>query len=175
MHVLVRVHVVERQTGCAERCELRSDLHRELPADAREDGKSKAGAGHVAVELAILAGEQRNLHPGKHGMPVGQVQVQTDPQVGQSMGAGDRIGRRGAPDHQARGRQDAAAMRLFDGLVDRRVKAEIVGADDQPPQPAISRLRRNWKNSTPSRRRRRIICGLLTISATSAAIFLRRK
>ena len=66
-------------------------------------------------------------------------------------------------------------MRLFDGLVDSRVEPEIVRADDQPSQLAISRLRKNWKNSTPSRRRRRSICGLLTISATSAAIFLRRK
>jgi hypothetical protein len=42
-------------------------------------------------------------------------------------------------------------------------------------QPAISRLRRNWKNSTPSRSRRFIISGLRIISPTSEAIFLRRK
>ena len=66
----------------------------------------------------------------------------------------------------------------FDGLVDRDVAAEIVGADDQlpgrlprlVPQLAISRWRRNWKNSRPSRTRRRIICGLLIISASSEAI-----
>ena len=63
------------------------------------------------------------------------------------------------------------AMRLFDRLVDCRVVPEIVGADDQLPQLVLSRLRKNWKNSTPSRRRRRIICGLFTISATSEAIF----
>ena len=33
-------------------------------------------------------------------------------------------------------------------------------------QLAICRSRRNWKNSTPSRRRRFIICGLRTISPT---------
>jgi hypothetical protein len=34
-------------------------------------------------------------------------------------------------------------MRFFDGLVDGRVEPEIVRTDDQPPQLAISRLRRN--------------------------------
>jgi len=34
-------------------------------------------------------------------------------------------------------------MCLFDSLVDPRVEPEIVGANDQPPQLAISRLRRN--------------------------------
>jgi len=175
MHVLVGVHVIERQIGCAESFELRPDLANELTADAWEDGKSKAGASHVAIELAIIADELRDLHLGQHWMSLGQVQVQADTKLGQSVGAGYRIGRSRASDHQARGRQDAIAVCLFDGLVDRRVEPEIVGADDQPLQPAISRLRRNWKNSTPSRSRRRIICGLLTISATSEAIFLRRK
>ena len=175
MHVLVGVDVIERQTGCAEYFELRPDLANELTTDAWEDGISKAGAGHVAIELAIIADELRDLHRGQHWMSLGQVQVQADTELGQSVGAGYRIGRSRASDHQARGRQDAIAVCLFDGLVDSRVDPEIVGADDQPPQLAISRLRRNWKNSTPSRSRRRIICGLLTISATSAAIFLRRK
>jgi len=34
-------------------------------------------------------------------------------------------------------------MGFFNRLVDGRIKTEIVGADDQPLQPAISRLRRN--------------------------------
>jgi hypothetical protein len=34
-------------------------------------------------------------------------------------------------------------VRFLNGLVDGRVEPEIVGADDQPPQLAISRLRRN--------------------------------
>ena len=97
--------------------------------------------------------------------------MQTDAEFGQSMGPGYRIGCCRGPNHQARSRQDPVPMCLFDGLVDARVQAEIVRTDDEPPQLAISRLRRNWKNSTPSRRRRRSICGLLTISATSEAIF----
>ena len=101
--------------------------------------------------------------------------MQADTKLGQMMRAGHRVGRRLAPNHQARGRQNPVPMCFFDGLVDRKIESEIVGANDQPPQLAISRLRRNWKNSTPSRRRLRSICGLLTISATSEAIFFRRK
>ncbi len=40
---------------------------------------------------------------------------------------------------------------------------------------ALCRSRRNWKNSTPSRSRRFIICGLITISPTMDAIFGARK
>ena len=39
----------------------------------------------------------------------------------------------------------------------------------------LCRSRRNWKNSTPSRSRRFIICGLRTISPTIEAIFGARK
>ena len=48
-----------------------------------------------------------------------------------------------AADHQARGRQNAMQVRLFDSLVDGKVEPEIVRTDDQAPQLAISRLRRN--------------------------------
>jgi hypothetical protein len=97
--------------------------------------------------------------------------VQTDAKLGQSAGTRHRIGNSISPDHQACGGEDPVSMRLLDRLVDCRVEPEIVGADDQLPQLVISRLRKNWKNSTPSRSRRRIICGLFTISATSEAIF----
>ena len=65
-------------------------------------------------------------------------------------------------------------------VLDRRVdllgEAKIVGGDDQAAQVAGSRCaRRKAKNSMPSRRRRFIICGLLTISPTIAAIFGARK
>ncbi len=46
---------------------------------------------------------------------------------------------------------------------------------DNCPYAALCRSRRNWKNSTPSRNRRFIICGLRTISPTIEAIFGARK
>ena len=44
-----------------------------------------------------------------------------------------------------------------------------------PQAAASSRCLRNWKNSTPSRRRRFIICGERSISPTMEAIFGTRK
>ena len=101
--------------------------------------------------------------------------MQADPQIRQSMGARDGVSRSGGAHHQARSRQNPAPVRFLDSFVDGGIEPEIVGADDQASQLAISRLRRNWKNSTPSRSRRRIISGLLIISATSEAILPRRK
>jgi hypothetical protein len=69
--------------------------------------------------------------------------MQADAELGQPAGARHCIGGSRAADHQARGRQNAVKMGLFDGLVDGRVEPEIVGADNQPSQLAISRLRRN--------------------------------
>jgi len=55
-------------------------------------------------------------------------------------------------------------------------EAEIVRGDDEALQMTASSLwRRNWKNSTPSRRRRFIISGLRIISPTIEAIFDGRK
>ena len=59
----------------------------------------------------------------------------------------------------------------------RRPRRPIGGETTRPPPPhaALCRSRRNWKNSTPSRSRRFIICGLRTISPTMEAIFGARK
>jgi len=175
LHVLVGIHMIERQTSRPERVELSPDLFPELLAHLRQKEKPDTSAPQVPIELVGPAEEAAHLRRRQHRTPVDQHQMQADMQFGQSPRARNRIGGGGGAYHQARGRQDPVAMRLFDGLIDGRVEPEIVGADDQPFQPAISRLRRNWKNSAPSRRRRRSICGLLTISATKEAIFLRRK
>jgi hypothetical protein len=83
--------------------------------------------------------------------------VQPDPEIWQPAGARHGIDRRRGRDHQARGRQNTVPMGGFYCFVYSRVEPEIICTDDQAFQLAISLLRRNWKNSTPSRSRRRII------------------
>ena len=102
--------------------------------------------------------------------------MQAGAKLRQPPGAAHSVGRRRPRHHQACRGQNAVAMRDLDGLVDLKGEAEIVGRDDQTPQSAASRRSfRNWKNSTPSRSRRFIICGERTISLTMAAIFGARK
>jgi hypothetical protein len=158
-----------------KRLELRADLHRELTANPGQSKKPNAGAAHIRIETAVPAHQTGDFGTRERRMPVDDHQMQADPQVRQATGTGYRVGDGGGADHQARGRQNAVPVGLRDSFVDGGVQPEIVGADDQAPQFAISRLRRNWKNSTPSRSRRRIISGLLIISATSEAILPRRK
>ena len=57
MHVLVRIHMIERQTGRAKSCELRSDFRFELATNSRKQEKSEPGADHVPVECCIAANE----------------------------------------------------------------------------------------------------------------------
>jgi len=85
-------------------------------------------------------------------------------------------GRRRRSDHQARRGEDAFDMRDFNGAIDLVGEAEIIRRDDQIFQCAVScRSRRKRKNSAPSRSRRFITSGLLTISATIEAILPGRK
>ena len=61
VHVLVGIHVIERQTGRAKGCELRSDFRFELAANPREQEEPDPGSGHVRVEHRIVANESWNL------------------------------------------------------------------------------------------------------------------
>ena len=61
MHVLVGIHMIERQTGRGKSCELRADFRFELATHAREKVKSDPGASHVPVECCIAANESGNL------------------------------------------------------------------------------------------------------------------
>jgi hypothetical protein len=79
------------------------------------------------------------------------------------------------PDHQARRGEDALFVRNLHGGIDFGRESKIIGRDDELPQSATSRSRRNLKNSIPSRSRRFIISGLRTISPTIEAIFGARK
>ena len=109
-----------------------------------------------------------------------QHHVQADAKGGYPPGTPDGVlgGRTG--NHQARRGKNTVAMRGLDGIIDLEGGTEIVSRDDEswPPlraQAISRRVRRKRKNSTPSRKRRFIISGLATISATIEAILEGRK
>ena len=105
-----------------------------------------------------------------------QHDVKADPELRQPPRPHDRVAHGRASHHQARCGENSVAMRDFDSFVDLFGEAKVVSRDDQSLQSAASRRSlRNWKNSTPSRSLRFIICGERTISLTIAAIFGARK
>ena len=108
--------------------------------------------------------------------------MKPDPEARHALGTRDSIRGGRLADHQAGTGQDAGGMRDFDGLVDSLIKAEIISANDQLPTNGVwssqcnsVRSRKNWKNSTPSRKRRAIISGLKIISFIIEAILPPRK
>jgi hypothetical protein len=143
MHMLVRVHMVELQTSCAKRLELRADLCRKFASNSRQKEEPNGGARHIRIEPAVPTDKTRNKASRQNGTPIDKNQMQADPQIRQPTRTRHGVGGGSAADHQARSRQNAVQVRLFDGLVDGTVEPEIVRADDQAPQLAISRLRRN--------------------------------
>jgi hypothetical protein len=143
MHVLVGIYMVEKQPRGAKCLELRTDLHRELTTSPRQSKKPNAGAAHIRIETAVTAHQSGDFGARKSRIPIDEHQMQANPQFRQATGARDGVRRGGRADHQARGRQNAAPVRFLDSFVDGGIEPEIVRADDQASQLAISRLRRN--------------------------------
>jgi hypothetical protein len=124
MHVLMRVGMIEAQPDGSERRELRPDFRRQPPANLRPkevvDPKTELVRGELAVRV-------RQTRRWPNGRTLDHHQMQADAQPRQSPCTTDRIGGGGTGDHQARGRQQAIAASLLDGLVDPLGKAEVVG------------------------------------------------
>ena len=144
MHVLVGIDMVEPQTGRAKRLELRADLRRQAGVEFAAERKTEPLRAPYSDRIRRPPRTRpRTSAPGRTGRPSTSTRCRPTRRLRQPARPRHRVGRRRAADHQARGRQNAVPMRLFDGLVDGRVEPEIVGADDQASQLAISRLRRN--------------------------------
>ncbi len=59
VHVVLRVHMVERQTGCSKCFKLRANFRLELRPDPRREKVAHARAKEVALELAASVDQQR--------------------------------------------------------------------------------------------------------------------
>src|SRR5215472_18422638 len=70
MHVLVRIHVIEPQTGRTKRFELRLNFSCELTSNSRHKEKPDTGAGHVSVEFATSADDLRDFGPLQNRPPI---------------------------------------------------------------------------------------------------------
>jgi hypothetical protein len=129
--VFVDVDMIQGQTGAGKRGELRADLRLQLPPDSRHRKVPQTAAPHPPVHASGRIGEFRNQPRFEHRITIRQHHMQTHPKIGQGARAADSIrgGRR--PDHQARGRQYAGSIRLFDRVIDGVMQAEVVGGDDE--------------------------------------------
>jgi len=184
--VVMRVHVIERKTRSLKRVELRGDLGGELPAGAAPEEHVRTGTRKRAREAAVAIDEVGNRRRRQHRRSVDEHEMQSDAKRRQASRARDRVTDGCAAHHQACGGKDAARVGDLDRFVDLARGTEVVRRDDQLPRTGgharvgrqcavCRRSRRNWKNSTPSRSRRVIICGLVIISPTIDAILPLRK
>ena len=176
MKMPVRIDVVERQPRRPKGFKLGGDFRTDLPPHGRVHGAADAQAYERVGQTPGGVEESRNLRRRQDRIAVDQHNVEPDTQARQRPRAVDGVGCCRSADHQARRAENAAPVRLFDRGVDRFAEPEIVRRNRQPIQWADSRRsRRNEKNSSPSRNRRRITSGLRIISVAMAAIFGARK
>jgi hypothetical protein len=139
VHVFVRVHMIEPQPGRTKRFELRSYLRGELTTNPRQKKEAQSGARHIPIEPAFFADQITHLALRKDGKAIDKIEVQPNPEAWQTSRPDYCITGCRTCDHQAGDRQNAVAMGLFDGFVDGGIEPEIVRADDQALQLAISR------------------------------------
>ena len=176
MKMLMRVDVIELEARRAEGLELGPDLRPHLPLHMGQKEHRRAGASHVRAKAPARVDQVRHGGSRQNRLRVGEREMQPDPEPRQPAREFDGASRRRRADHQARRGEDSLDMRALDPLVDFVGETEVVGRENQIFQCAVScRSRRKRKNSTPSRRRRFITSGLLTISPMIEAILPGRK
>ncbi len=174
--VLMDIDVIQRQPGCAKSGELRFNFSAHLTPGGAADREVEAEARKVRAQSPGAIDEIGNLRRRQSGPSVGQSKMKSDAQARHRSSAPHRVLDRAARRHQTGRGEDSLLVRDLDRLVHFARQAEIVRCDDETAQCAkLLRSRRNEKNSTPSRSRRRSISGLFAISATIAAIFGARK
>ena len=131
MEMLVDIHVIESEAGAREGGELRADFRLQLPAGGGFEKKSHASAKHVAVHASVGGGDFGDQLRIERRPAIGEHDVQSDAQVGQIARTSNGVVGGGRRHHETGRIQGLRAVRLLDGLVDRFVKAEIIGRYDQ--------------------------------------------
>ena len=134
MGVLVGVEMGEREAGGLELRHLRRRFGSDFGG-----GKAVAQGGtrkaHEPRPESRAVGERRNLSWRGHGYKLDQINMTADRKLRQGAGKGNGFVQLSAHGHHAGGGDNAALVRLGDGAVDARGKAEVVGVDDEPLHP----------------------------------------
>ena len=136
MEMFVGVAMIERQSRGAEPLELRGDLGGELTASARAERDGRSERRHVGPKAAVGTDQPRHLRCGERRAAFHQHQMQSDAKSRHEARARDGIRGRHARHHEARRREDSAAMGGLDSLVDFMRRAEVVRGHDQSFQAA---------------------------------------
>ncbi len=92
--VLVRIDVIERQTGCFKSVELRCDFGSKLAPHPRAKEDRGAQPRHVATKASLGIDQPRHLLGWQRRSAIDEHEVQTDAKRRQPPGAPNRIGRR---------------------------------------------------------------------------------
>jgi hypothetical protein len=131
--VFVSIDVIQSETSARKRIELCANFRLQLAAQRTAHEISDSARKQVPVHVTVGIHEARNLCRRQRCPAIRQDQVQADAEIRQPVCAPDGIGGCRCADHQARCRQDTAAARLLDGIIDSFVQAEVIGRHDQVP------------------------------------------
>ena len=91
MHVVVRVHVIQRETALREGFELSRDLRPQLRPDSRAKEDAHPGTEEIVEERSVGPHQKWDLLRREDGASLHQHEMQTHAQPGQTPGAPDRV------------------------------------------------------------------------------------
>ena len=151
MHVIMSVHVIQREAALMEGLKLRTNFLRQLATDFGQEKIAKPGPDQVRIQHAGGIDEIRNFARRQNRPAAHHGNMKANAEAFAPTGAGNRIFRSMATYHQAGSRQYPLFKSLFDCFVRGRRSTKIVSGDNQTFQAAFSRPQRKRKNSTPSR------------------------
>jgi hypothetical protein len=131
MKMLVAVGVGDTKTRAAAGLELGADFASDFASERGVGCEAEGHRCHRAPKAPLCIDEAREIGGPEKRKTVREDDVKADRELGKTAGAGEGVGRRGGPDHEARGCEDALAVGAFHGLVDFGCRSEVVGRNDE--------------------------------------------
>ena len=117
VHMIVRVYVIQRETGLLKRIELRTNFPFQLAAHLPHKEISETCAHPICIEHPKVIDKVRDLFHRKNRPTGHHDDMESHAEPIQLMRPNDRIFRSIRPDHQAGGGQNAVFEGFFYGLI----------------------------------------------------------
>jgi hypothetical protein len=149
MHVLMRIGMVEGQTGRGVGSELGFNFEREFAPCGGGEEIIYTGGGLAECEFAVWRCDVRQFIMAGAGITVDQDEMQAGIEIWQSLGPRDRIRRFGGGDHQAGLGEHASRVSNFDRVIDGEGETEIIGGENDVWQSFTGCGEQNLKSGLP--------------------------
>jgi len=137
MHMVMCIHVVQRESRLSKRFKLRAYFRFKLPPDVGVKEKPETRPREMGRKRSGCIHQIWNLPRGQDGSAFHQRQMEPDPERRESFRPFYGIPGKFGADHQACSGQNTLLVRFLDRRIDRQGQAEIVSGNNDSFQGAL--------------------------------------